>query len=281
MGVGVLQLFEKAQKMANIYMKNNHIQAILLAGSVSRGWDDQHSDIELHILWKQAPTENERRQPIEAVEGQIIDFYPYEDEEWSETYLADGIKFEISNFLTSTIERVIKEVVEDGETDYDLQCLIAAVHDGVALSGESSIHSLIERAKAYPPLLTKNMILENLDFGSRWNNRRALLDRKDWLMYHSVLCQVEQKILGVLFGLNSLYVHHPAFKWMHQTIQMMTKVPSNLENRLTTVLNGSPYESIETLEALINDVIILVENEYPELNLDDIKKKVDFVRPKH
>ncbi|MDM5337597.1 hypothetical protein QUF84_10245 [Fictibacillus enclensis] len=72
-------LTNRADKMAQIYQKNENIAGVLLAGSVSRGWDDSHSDIELHILWKKPPRDRDRLQPIEKVNGEIIDFHPYEE----------------------------------------------------------------------------------------------------------------------------------------------------------------------------------------------------------
>ncbi|WP_152604252.1 hypothetical protein [Heyndrickxia ginsengihumi] len=52
------------------------------------------------------------------------------------------------------------------------------------------------------------MIKEYMDLGSRWNNREALFARGDWLMLYKVIVSVQSNIMGMLFGLNRLYVHH-------------------------------------------------------------------------
>ncbi|WP_244520340.1 nucleotidyltransferase domain-containing protein [Fictibacillus solisalsi] len=177
-------LTNRARQMAEVYQKNKKIAGVLLAGSVSRGWDDSHSDIELHIFWKKPPEDRERHQPIEEVNGEIIDFHPYEEEEWAETYLVNGVKFEISSFLVSTIQEVLQQVVRQANTNYDFQCLAASFKDGkILFEEEGTLSALKEEVTAYPAALSENMIIENLELGSRWNNRNALLSRKDWLMY--------------------------------------------------------------------------------------------------
>ncbi len=136
-------LKHKAIEMATIYKQNSKVDAILLTGSVALGWEDEFSDIELHIIWKEAPTDANRIGPIRSVEGRILTYHPYEDEEWSESYVThDGVKLEISSFLTSTIQSHIEDVVVKSEVSFDKQCLIASIQNGVGLYGQSVIDVL-------------------------------------------------------------------------------------------------------------------------------------------
>ncbi|TLS35857.1 DUF4037 domain-containing protein [Pseudalkalibacillus caeni] len=277
-----MDLYSKAVEMAKKYKQNNKVEAILLAGSVSRGWQDQHSDIELHILWKEPPSEIERKNPIDKSGGNILDFYPYEDEEWSETFLVEGVKFEISNFLTETVARFVRQVVDHHQTDYDLQCIAASVFYGKCLHGESVINQLKSKVMIYPQKLSENMILEHLELSGRWNNRLALVDRKDWLMLYEIVCDTQRKVLGALFGINKMYVHHPAFKWLDHVVQCMEVKPRDLYNRLSGVLlDGDPKKGILELEEIIQEVFELAEEKFPSLNIDELKKRADFVRPEH
>ncbi len=278
----MINLKEQSHKMAKVYQRNEKIAGVLLAGSVSRGWEDSHSDIELNILWNEAPNDEDRLKPIKEVKGEVIDFFPYEDEEWSETYLAAGIKFEISNFLVKTVEDVIRQVVQEGNINYDLQCLAASVHDGHVLYEKDDILlQLKELVKEYPVLLAEYMILENLELGSRWNNRRALFDREDWLMYYDLLTAVQKKLLGVLFGLNSMYVHHPAFKWIENSIKEMKIAPENLYARFSDILTGVPQHSLTALEELTEEVFALAERHHPYLPVKEKRQRAEFTRPHH
>ncbi|KOP70299.1 cytoplasmic protein [Lysinibacillus sp. FJAT-14745] len=272
-------LLQKSKDMAEVYMQNPKIEAIILAGSVSRNLQDENSDIELHILWSTPPEEEDRKFPIKKIDGTILAYHPYEEEAWSESYLMkEGIKLEISNFLSSTVERFISNVVEKYETDYDKQCIVASIYDGVSLYGNEKIRELKNRVVEYPLELSKHMISENLWLGNRWNNRKALLKRKDWLMLYDVICEVQKKLLGVLFGMNKMYVHHPAFKWMQYSIEQMRIKPKNLYDRMTNILLRNPEQGLYELEVLIEEVLILAENYFPELNISEQMKQIGFVK---
>ncbi|MGG3694161.1 hypothetical protein [Heyndrickxia ginsengihumi] len=82
-----MNLKELAIDIANVYLQHSKVEAVLLGGSVSRNWYDDYADIELFILWRENPTDEDRKAAIHYVNGDIIDFYLYEDEEWSETYI--------------------------------------------------------------------------------------------------------------------------------------------------------------------------------------------------
>ncbi|GAA0458321.1 DUF4037 domain-containing protein [Alkalibacillus silvisoli] len=270
-----------ASEIANIYQQNPKVEAVLLGGSVSRNWQDEHSDIELFILWKGAPTDEERKAAIVKLNGNIIDFHPYEDEEWSETYITQGVKLEISNFLTETINRVISDVIISYDTDLDKQCIVAAVYNGVALSGDSVINIMKEKVSKYPYELSVAMVKENIYLGNRWNNREALLERKDWLMLYKVMVSVQTNLMGILFGLNRQFVHHPAFKWQKHTLSSMEIIPENVSNRLESIFLNDPKVSIRELEVIIKEMYELIQCEYPQIDLSLVLDKSLFLRPKN
>ncbi|MBM7553963.1 DUF4037 domain-containing protein [Thalassobacillus pellis] len=274
-----MDLLQQSINMAALYKENQKIEAIILAGSVSKNLQDEHSDIELHILWSSPPTDAERQYPIEQIGGTILSYHPYEEEEWSEAYLNKvGIKFEISSFLVGTVERFIYEVVDKYETDYDKQCILASIHDGVCLFGKEKVTKLKNRVATYPLALTHNMIFENLWLGNRWNNRQALLKRQDWLMLYDVMCGVQKKLFGVLFGLNRMYIHHPVFKWMEHNIEHMQIKPEDFCNRMSKILIGKPKRGVKELEGLIEEIIRLVKEHHPDLDISEQMESIEYVK---
>lgn len=270
-----------AAKAAKVYQLNPKIEAVILGGSVSRNWHDCYSDIELFIFWNEPPTDEDRKFPITKLEGEVIDFYPYEEEEWSESYIAEGIKLEISNFLTASIEGIIDDVVVSFSPDVYKQCLAAAVYDGVPLSGETLIKQLKEKIEQYPDELSIAMIKEYMYLGNDWTNREALLNREDWLMLYKVITDVQTNIMGMLSGLNKQYVHHPAFKWQKQTLESMAIAPKNISSRLESVFLGIPQTSLRELEGIVLEVYQLIQREYPEMVLSSVIGKSLFLRPEH
>ncbi|MCA0983424.1 DUF4037 domain-containing protein [Halobacillus yeomjeoni] len=267
-----MNLKELAEETAAIYTQNPNIDAVLLAGSVGRGWDDDFSDIELHIFWSVSPSDEERKAPIYQLKGELLSYYPYEDEEWSESYrIEPGIKLEISNFLTTTIDKVVHSVVEDFNIDYDYQCIVSSIVDGEGLYGHEIIDEFKKKSSIYPNELAYQMVQTHMDLGNRWNNRYALLHRKDWLMLYDVINQVQKNLFGVLFGLNHLYVQHPSFKWMNETIQKMNIKPLHFEKRLEGLYQGNPERAIVELETLYEDVAALTAVQFPKK--EDLESK--------
>lgn len=275
-----MDLKNLASDIAKVYQDNPKIEAILLGGSVSRNWHDAYSDIELFIFWKGAPTDSDRKAPIRQLAGEIIDFHPYEDEEWSEKYTAQGVKLEISNFLTATINEAIEDVIESFNTDFEKQCLVAAVQNGVSLFGKTVVESLQEKVDIYPDELQEAMVREYIELGSRWNNREALLQRRDWLMLYKMMADVQIHIMSILFGLNRQYVHHPGFKWQRRSLEAMEIVPENSADRLGTVFLAEPEAAIKDLESILQEVYDLIRVELPHIDWTAVIEKSLFLRPK-
>ncbi|UOQ45171.1 DUF4037 domain-containing protein [Halobacillus salinarum] len=263
-----------AETVGGYYAACEKIKAVLLAGSVSRGWQDARSDIELHVFWEEAPTESERLQLIEKAEGTLLTFYPYEDDEWSESYLCDGVKMELSHFLGSTIDMVVNRVIRDYSTNLEDQCLISAIQDGIVLHGKTVISEWKNTVNTYPQGLKEAMVEENLDFGNRWKSRSTLLERRDLLILYSTMADVSEKIMALLFALNHEYVHHPGFKWQKQSLNKLSIKPMRACERMESVFLTEPEKGMKILEQLTADVEKLVNEQSPrEVSHKEIKQQ--------
>ncbi|MBS4215105.1 hypothetical protein [Neobacillus rhizophilus] len=91
---------------------------------------------------------------------------------------------------------------------------------------------------------------------------------------------MQTNLMGILFGLNRLYVHHPAFKWQKHSLEAMKIVPRNTFNRFTSILLNHPKEGVRELEEMIQEVNELVETEYLLLDLSEVIDQSLFLRPK-
>lgn len=54
--------------------------------------------------------------------------------------------------------------------------------------------------------------------------------------------------------------------------------PENLYERMTNILIGNPENSINELELLIEEVLILAEKQISELDLCEQKKQISYVK---
>ncbi|MCP3030981.1 DUF4037 domain-containing protein [Halobacillus sp. A1] len=254
-----MTLKELAAKAAEVYKDNPKVEAVYIAGSISREWEDEHSDIELHVLWGEGPSEDDRRIPVERLNGKMISFYEYEDEEWSETYEMEQKKLEMSHFLTQTVVRKIQKVTREFQVDIEDQCIAASVHFGIPLYGEELLDGLKAKVLVYPEALSHSMIEAHSNLGPRWKHRHTLLEREDWLMFYSLMASTQEKVMGLLFGLNCMYVHHPAYKWQKQSLELMNIKPDQLKERLESVFLSSPAKGLKDLESVVEDLQILVD----------------------
>ncbi|WP_409293902.1 DUF4037 domain-containing protein [Peribacillus sp. SCS-26] len=267
-----------AEHIAGAYARNDSVVAVMLAGSVARGMQDHHSDIEIYVLWLEAPSDRERKDVIEALNGEIITFFDYEDEEWSDAYRVKGIKIEVSSFLTSSVSAFISKNVDQGRVDLDAQAVTASIVDGIPLYGAEVIIGLKKKAGAYPEILRKNMIESQLEFSSRWGARNAFVERGDFFIYQRLAWDTASRILMMLHGLNKMYVIHPGFKWIHETIRKMEIKPRNLEERIRTAVSGQTRESVMELESLLAETGALVERHLPGISIGEFLKEITGTR---
>lgn len=202
-----------AKKVAASYVKNPKVDAIVVAGSVSRNWADQYSDIELNIFWSEPPTDEERIEAIKDANGVLLHFFPYEENEWSEVYTVDNMKIEISQFLVSTIEQYIADVVKQFDITYSKQILLASIQHSIPLHGHHMIEQWKTQISNYPLELRYSMVKQHLDFECLWYYE-PLACRNDFFMLNDVFLSVIKNILGVLIGLNCIYLPHPKYKWI-------------------------------------------------------------------
>ncbi len=87
--------------------------------------------------------------------------------------------------------------------------------------------------------------------------------------------------MGMLSGLNKQYVHHPAFKWQKQTLELMTIAPGNISARLESFFLGDSVTSLSELESIVREVYQLIQHEYPQMDISSIINKSLFLRPEH
>ncbi|MGP4081695.1 DUF4037 domain-containing protein [Pseudalkalibacillus sp. R45] len=274
-----MTLFEQARKIAEVYKTNPKLEMIFLGGSVSRGWEDQFSDVELFLIWNEPPEDQDRLHPINQAKGVILNFHPYEDQEWSESFLANGTKFEISSFLGSTVEGYIQSM-KDGDISLEKQCLIGAISDGVPFKGTAIFEGYLESIFSYPKPLKEKLILHSFDFDGSWQSREALAQRKDSLFLHSILVDVSKKLLVTLSALNEMYIHHPGLKWLHETSERMEVKPEFFSDRIHQILtNASLRVSITQLEELIRETAQLIQLHCPEVSIEDQLKRAQSARP--
>ena len=265
-----------AQRIAPAYAANPKVRAVLLAGSVARGTADRFSDIEIDVFWAEPPSDDELSVPIECV-GATLLYRAADANEWADGFFIEGIKVDTSQFLASTVERWLGDVVEHADTDVEKQLLIAAIQHSLALHGAALADRWRAHAALYPDALVREMVAQYLAFRPR-SLLEMFAERGDLLILYKGLVAVEELIMGVLLGLNRLYIAHPAHKWMDWQIAQMRIAPADLARRLKLVLRDEPVAAVREIHALIEEVFALVERYLPDF--DASAARAEFSQPR-
>ncbi len=268
-----------AECVAPAYAALPGVRAVLLAGSVARGWADRFSDVEMTVFWDAAPRDEARRAAAAQV-GTLTTLYPYDDEnaEWSDDVHVAGIEFQVSHRLVVATEQWLADVVEGYDTALVKQDLIAIIQYALPLHGGDLIAAWRAVVADYPDGLAEAMVREHLGFRSRWA-RQKMLYRDDRLLLYDDFVQAEKAILLSLMGLNRVYLPHLGFRWMNRLAAELTIAPPNLAARLADVFRRPPAEAVAVLDSLIGETLRVVEQHMPEVDVSAERADFEATRP--
>lgn len=268
---------EKGKHVAALYAANPKLRALVVAGSVGRGWADEWSDLELDLFWNEPPTDADRKTVIEEAHGTIVYYFPLEGDEWSDAYFVDGLKFEISSFLVSTLDTYIADVLERNDDAVEKQLRLAAIQNSIPLHGADLIQQWRARIVDYPDALAEKIIRDNIDFGG-WNTVEFSFVRGDLLLAYDLLSKVEKEVLTVLLALNRTYMGHPRGKWLARFADGMKYKPARFAERMQFALREGSAQGARELDSVIEETFALVQQQFPQIDLSDIKRDVRFRR---
>jgi hypothetical protein len=264
-----------ASKAVQAYAANDRVVSALVGGSVARGWADEHSDIELDVYWAGPPTVAEREAAIEGA-GFTRVYAEEDDNEWADGLLVDGVKIDVSGFVTATIDAYLDRVL-DGDTEAELQVRVTALRDGIPLHGHDVIEAWRRRCDTYPEALAVAMVLEGLDLRPR-ERLEMLVARDDVLLLHRDLVDDVQGVLDALFGINRVWMPHPFHKWLDREARLLPVRPARLVERIRSLLVAPPREAVATLVGLVDETYDLARRHVPAADVAPLRAAFELRR---
>lgn len=251
------------------YAANPKARVVMIAGSTGRGTADRYSDLEIDVYWSEPPTDEERRAAAEGAGGHVLSLYPYEEDEWAEEIEIGGFHLHTSTFLAETMERYLRQVVDEHSTEMLPQMRLFSLLHARPLTGEDLVVRWRARAAAYPDALVHAMLRANLPFEGLGYAEDMLVARDDLLALYDLICGVERRVLGVLLGLNRIYLPDPAFKRMDELIAEMRLTPADLSARLKAAFRLPPESGVATVHGVCEDTLTLVETHVPDFAVNE------------
>jgi hypothetical protein len=255
--------FALAEEIGAAYASNPNTQVVIVAGSVGRGSADRYSDVEVDVYYAEPPTEAERVAAVERCGGKV-ELLAQDEDEWEEQMSIGGFHAHTSTFLVATMERYLREVVDNCSLAPEAQTRLFSLQHGITVKGEDQVARWRAKAAAYPDGLLRAMLEDNLRFGRFGHAAEMLAARDDALALYEIFVETGRQLLGALLGLNRIYVPAPGYlKSMDETIGLMAIKPADLSARLKRSFRIEPSAAVEQLEALIEETLALVETHVP------------------
>jgi len=186
-----------AQKIAPVYAEDPRVQAVVVAGSVSRGCADRYSDIELGIFWDALPTEGERRAAVARAGGDLWHVFPCDaaTEQWGEDYYVANVKIDARSATVRSVDQWLGDVLDRHEVEIPKQHLISALQHAIPLHGVPVVQRWQRRIASYPDELGRAMVQQYLRFNPIWGPE-MLVERGEILDLHAYLASSGRKILA-------------------------------------------------------------------------------------
>jgi hypothetical protein len=252
-----------AERVAAASAGNPALAALTVAGSVGAGLADQFSDLEIDCYWTRPPADPERLAPVEALGGQLEALWDYDadDAEWSEDYRVGELDITISNFLASTVDQFLDDVLLEASTDPVRHMRLAAVQRSRPLLGAYLVESWRARAAQFPGRLVAALVEEALalEVLSGWAAREALLSRGDDLAVTALRSRTGQAVVKAVLALNHVYLPHRQLKWQRQLTAGLALAPDQFTERLAVISAGPPGPALQAAEALLTETADLAE----------------------
>ncbi len=262
-----------AQRLAEKIRQVPGVMAIMVGGSVARGWADEYSDLELPVFWETLPDDSARLALVQSLGAEFL--YKYDGPAQEDQLLLDGFQFDLWHNTVVSEEAVFKGVLEEHSTDLGDSNFMDTVRACIPLHGAQIIQGWKNRAQDYPLGLAVAFINEQLpNFGTSQLRLAGQRNNPTEFCYH--LCRLQQEVFLVLLALNRRYF--PTYKWMYRVIDEMQVKPVNAGARLRGMF-GMPYgEAATCMEGFLVEILDLVDGQSLPVSTDEARRRLAYQR---
>lgn len=263
-----------ANRLAPIYAHHDGCAAVIVGGSVARGWSDERSDLELGIFWHAIPDEPERRKLAAYAEGHGCETFPSDRDHGlvNDAYTVEGVKIDVVHATRASIDRTLDDAMVRLDPTLWKHEVVGTLMTGLPLAGAELLAAWLSRA-VHSRELARTMIRQHLVFGPR-AYLETLVIRGDFLLLREVLGRIERLLLGILMALNRVFTPSANGKWTPRIVASLTCAPPDFLERARRMWFLPDSEAIVAVHALIDETVALVDRMYPEVDTGPVRVRI-------
>jgi predicted nucleotidyltransferase len=248
------------------------IEAIVVGGSVARGYSDAYSDIELILYWDQPPDQDVRQAIIADLRAEFR--YPAIDPSHDSALLIEGFPVDLWHIPVAHPLAAMQAVLEEYSIDLDAGSILDTVGACVPVYGEEIVQQWKKRVAVYPDALTIRF-LETYLSHFHLRNIHLAAHRDDLTTFYYILSLMQRTLFLCLLALNRVYF--PTFKWMYQVLDSMPLAPAHLGPRLRQMLGEPPLRAVAQLHGVLAETLALAEVQYPKLDTAYARYRLNYL----
>lgn len=260
----------------------------MLGGSAARGHADRYSDIELSVIWTEAPPDAARGGAISAARGDLVRLYPVSDEVpgpvWSDAWKIrrkegvpyTGVEVDMQHLLVETVGETLRNVLEDFDPDPSKQNLVSGILYGIPLHGRELVEGWQRQAAAYPEGLRLAVVRAHAQIEWLWR-LDAYAVRGNSVAGYDLLTSVHEELLRTLLGLNRLY--YSGFRSLEAVACDLAIAPTDLLGRIRKSYPLENGRSRKVVAALVEETYDLIEEHLPEIDVQSLREILRYERP--
>ncbi len=241
------------------------IQAIVVGGSVARGYADHYSDLELPIFWDRAPDDTARHGIMSTLDATLMG--DYDGPSGEDNLVIDGLQVDFWHNTVAAEDAVIDAVLRRHSTDLGDSNFMDTVRWCIPLRGTEIIEGWKRRAREYPDALAERHIRENLAYlETHVRVQRLELDdaRDNPTLFYEHIAEIQRRIFLILLAVNRAYF--PTFKWMYHSLDALSIKPHDIVERLRAAFDAPHDGAIADTNRLVHETFALLDRHHPEID---------------
>jgi hypothetical protein len=249
----------------------------VLGGSVAQGVADAWSDVDTIVYWEEIDRDW-LETPRAGADGERftwVEHYP--GNACLEQYRFGPVKADVAHVRLGWLDELVEETLSGRDLDTTSLDVMRGVEEAVVLFGEERYEPIRARVRDYPDALRRAMVERHLSFLPSWVYDSMGRERGDLVVFYEYVLATMRNVVGVLAGLNRVYVAPDKLKRIGAVVGRMALAPPDAARRLDALLD-LPREDVRAeLDDLVGATLELVEAHLPDV--DTAKARALWGRP--